>query len=334
MLTHFLVEFYKAQIFFGFANAVAALTVARRGGLEPENLRELNNTYIFLKVSSQISNVLVSITWLMLFLSGQGSAFINILFSMILYLSVGLFSFDVQRMTAQDLSLLQKAYLGGPPECGGYKPWIWCSDDYEVTTISPWDMILSLYILSIYVVASVMLVVAAFVGLRKFIFDRMPNIVSGMESLKYWVHRRSKPELGPLSKVREIGWRARSIYLRNEVFAFLFPIIWSFLVGISIQTLQDFHEEKFYLHDWSFGQAVAILIWVPPLAELLNVEIRGLKKGLQSRVIKPYIVTIETTPEEVAQEDSDSDTELQAVRRSSIHDSHNDETTTRNPAIE
>lgn len=70
MLTHFLVEFYKAQIFFGFANAIAATVVVNQGGLDPQNLRQLNNTYIFLEKNNIIATTLVSITWLMLFSLG------------------------------------------------------------------------------------------------------------------------------------------------------------------------------------------------------------------------------------------------------------------------
>ena len=335
MLIHFLVEFYKAQIFFGFANAVAAFAVAQYGGFEPENLRQLSNTYIFVKDCSLIANSLISNTWLMLFLWGQRSAFNNILFSVTIYLSVGLLRFENRKMTTRDLDLLQKAYLGGPPECGGYKPWIWCSGDFDRHYYSFSVWILTPCVLIIIVVTSAMLVVTACISLRKHIFDRTPNIISGMKSLEYWFHWCIRLLLSSSNKVRKIAWRVRSKYLKNELRAFFcLAVIWTVLVGFTIQLLENLREQKFYLHDWSFGQVVGLLIWVPPLAELLNVKIRGMKRGLQSRLIKPYKVTIETTPEEVLQEDPDSDTELQAFRYSSSHDSHKSETTIRDSAIE
>lgn len=77
-----------------------------------------------------------------------------------------------------------------------------------------------------------------------------------------------------------------------------FSIPWIILIGFVVNILQDFYARNLYSHERSFGQIVTILIWVPHLAEWINVETRGLRKGLQSRIVKPYIVTVETASDD------------------------------------
>lgn len=224
-------------------------------------------------------------------------------------------------MTSRDLNLLQEASLGGPNECGGYKPWVWCIDRRSVGSDIAWlltDGLLVVYRLGVTGFTSIMLIVM---------------VLNSLSFSKYLARIRSENEiLSALITETLEWWEAGSNFItkrmRPDLAFCIFTILWIVLISLVLNILQDFRAHYLYSHDWSFGQIVAILIWVPPLAEWLNVEIRGLKKGLQSRVVKPYIVTIEATSDEGHQESSDVseglqeasdvDEELQAVRNSRV----------------
>ena len=42
---------------------------------------------------------------------------------------------------------------------------------------------------------------------------------------------------------------------------------------------------------WTFGQIVAITVWTPPLCEYFHLELRGMKRGFQHRLLPPYTIS-------------------------------------------
>ena len=43
---------------------------------------------------------------------------------------------------------------------------------------------------------------------------------------------------------------------------------------------------------WTFGQVVAVTVWTPPLCEYFHLEMRGMKRGFQHRLLPPYTVSV------------------------------------------
>ena len=49
-------------------------------------------------------------------------------------------------------------------------------------------------------------------------------------------------------------------------------------------------QAKIDLHTWTFGQIVAITVWAPPLCEYFHLELLGMTRGFQHRLLRPYKV--------------------------------------------
>ena len=55
-------------------------------------------------------------------------------------------------------------------------------------------------------------------------------------------------------------------------------------------------QAQIEMHSWTFGQIVAITIWAPPLCEYFHLELRGMKRGFQHRLLPPYKIIATATP--------------------------------------
>ena len=72
-------------------------------------------------------------------------------------------------------------------------------------------------------------------------------------------------------------------------------LYWIFLGGIvcfafDFLGLASF-QTKVDRQTWTFGQVVAITVWTPPLCEYVHLEMRGMKRGFQHRLLPPYTVS-------------------------------------------
>ena len=66
------------------------------------------------------------------------------------------------------------------------------------------------------------------------------------------------------------------------------------------RSLASFHAQV-DTHTWSFGQIVAITVWAPPLCEYLHLELRGMTRGFQHRLLPPYKIMAAANPPAAAQ---------------------------------
>lgn len=123
-----LTDFHKAQCFFMLAINIAALVVIQRGGFDPQSLQQMYNTYLFLRVLAVNGFLPITFTLTNLYLVGMLSWFLTLLSSVTIALSVatlasaGQFNPSVADMTR----LAELAASGGPEECDGRKPGIYC----------------------------------------------------------------------------------------------------------------------------------------------------------------------------------------------------------------
>ncbi|KAL8893900.1 MAG: hypothetical protein Q9192_004810 [Flavoplaca navasiana] len=107
---------------------IAALVVIQRGGFDPQSLQQMYNTYVFLGVLAVNGFLPITFTLTNLYLVGMLSwfltllSFVTIILSVPTLASVGQFNPSVADMT----SLADLAASGGPKECDGRKPGIYC----------------------------------------------------------------------------------------------------------------------------------------------------------------------------------------------------------------
>ena len=107
---------------------IAALVVIQRGGFDPQSLQQMYNTYIFLRVLAVNGFLPITFTLTNLYLVGMLSWFLSLLSFVTIALSVatlacvGQFNPSLANMTG----LAELAASGGPEECDGRKPGIYC----------------------------------------------------------------------------------------------------------------------------------------------------------------------------------------------------------------
>ena len=82
-------------------------------------------------------------------------------------------------------------------------------------------------------------------------------------------------------------------------------LYWIFFLGCIVCFALDFLSLALFLtkvdhRTWTFGQVVAITVWTPPLCEYFHLEVRGMKRGFQHRLLPPYTVSAtDSTPRPV-----------------------------------
>ena len=107
---------------------IAALVVVDRGGFNPQSLQQIYNTHIFLRVLAINGFLPITLTLTDLYLVGMLSWFLILLSAVTVILSIGTLT-SVGRFdpSEPDMSILKTlAASGGPRECDGIQPGIYC----------------------------------------------------------------------------------------------------------------------------------------------------------------------------------------------------------------
>ena len=73
-------------------------------------------------------------------------------------------------------------------------------------------------------------------------------------------------------------------------------LYWIIFLGCIVCFAFDFlglasFQTKVDHQTWTFGQIVAITVWTPPLCEYFHLELRGMKRGFQHRLLPPYTIS-------------------------------------------
>ena len=322
----FFTEFYKAQISFAIANNIAAYVITKQGGFDADNLRELRNNYQFLVAANSFTSLLLFISLMILYrLRKQSSWFFSGLFYLIVYTSTYFFSFASNKMTAKDLAALKESFPGGPVECGGYSPWTWCDgNDRDVIAVG-WLQLNRVTMLLI----TTMAIMGELIG-RGYAgsFKALMNIaIRAIRLLEYLLgYDRNEPiRMAPINWVggpcdsKQSGEYLALLASKADKWLSGFPglpLIFALglmcMFSISGTLAAYFIAAGLITHEWNFGQSFAVLIWLAPLSEWLNVELREMKKGLQSRIIEPYKLTSHDDGSQHSRESS-SDGERESV---------------------
>ena len=282
-LTYFMIEFVKAQVFFTLSNTIATLKIQFTGGLKPETLNVLSKSYSVLVYYNTMSIALLAMTFVMLIMTKKIPWLLHLIFYLAAFPSLALLADP--KMSVENLDHLNTRFIDGPEACGGFKPWVWCLTD-DLYDGDPWDVLL---------IAKFFLSVCVATGTIVNCFSRS-CLEEERQLLNDGNHR---PRRGDGSQARyyrflgiKISSNLPSDALHNSYIGFCIlgtiPLIFTGLL------LNQIRLAGFNTREWDFGQIVAVLIWAAPIAELLNVELRGMKKGLQSRIISPYTVTKHT----------------------------------------
>ncbi|KAL6716184.1 hypothetical protein ACLMJK_005750 [Lecanora helva] len=123
-----LTDFHKSQCFFMLATNIAALVAVNRGGLDPQSLQQIYNTWIFLKVVAVNGYLPVSFTLANLYVVDMLSWYIILISAITVALSVATSAvvgkFEPSESDMKKLATF--AATGGPADCGYTQPGIYC----------------------------------------------------------------------------------------------------------------------------------------------------------------------------------------------------------------
>lgn len=350
------------------ATNIAALVVIKKGGLEPQSLQQMYNTWSFFKVVAINGFLPITFTMTNLYVVGILSWYMIVLSLLTVALSIGTSTavgrFSPSEQEMQNLANIAKS--GGPQECEYRQPGVYCFSgisDGEYTdtsyTFSTVDADSS-SILRFCLVVTVLLLghklnlhnKASIQRLRHFMIARLLSysqmlwvfllispwrrIITCMHStrqkttllhvtrvlkvmisiwkpsalimLEAWLRaaallcRQSRAwqlcatgsnfiYSNAKERIKALGWRGlAALAFRTGVCITIFTFYSNAFV-MFLHDLAWFAKNDVYSKTWNFGQVVAITVWAPPICEFIHLEIRGMQRGFDHRLIPPYKVS-------------------------------------------
>ena len=254
-----LVDFQKAQCWFMLATNIAGLIVEKSGGLEPESLQQLYNTYVFIKViaiggflpitfSLFNLHMIRELAWYPITLS------IVTITVAITTLKVGHASFTPT--TADFGSITDQVSQGSKDSCGKRNLIPLCyyprkGDNFGFNASSSGS--------SANVILAFCLVTLAIILIDH--FCRSDD--STQQKLNRWILQK----LG-VDPTKALFPHAGTV-LRYGTPAFHFVFFWLYIYCFVLFSLDLnwFRENDVYDPGWGFGQIVAVVVWLPMLID-------------------------------------------------------------------
>ena len=261
-ITPAVVEFQKAQCYFMLATNIAGLIVQTRGGLFPESLQELYNTYIFIKVIAIGGYLPITFILLVLRMLNKVCWYLLILSVVSVGVAIGnLYQTTNFSPSHDDLAYLQsQSVQGGPDSCGGNNPITWC---YHPIGVNYYGFRATNSGDGADDILKVCLVTLALLIIEHFWHSTDGTNRKTRDHLFRSCLRGSKADqFRRLTTVTRWLWK----YVVPALFA-LFIVGYLYCFAVFADDLNWFRLNEIYDPTWAFGQIVAILVWAPPLCE-------------------------------------------------------------------
>ena len=259
-LTSALVEFHKAQCFFVLAIDIAAQVDRTKGGLQPESLQQLYNTWVLIKSISIGGYLPVTFTLFNLHLVDLVSWYLlslticTVAVSIATLITIGKFN-----PSDADIRYLNTtSSTNGPPACGERTPGAWCYVPISLNHYSD-DPSNGAYSMLAFCVFVLFLLMAKQLGADSYL------------------SQLSSQRLFRIIETCKVIMSAYWLRVFQSAFIVLFYAtiigLYLYFFGIFCQDLAWFASNG-VSNTWSFGQVVAITVWAGPLCEYIHLEIR------------------------------------------------------------
>lgn len=278
-----LVAFQKAQCFFMLATNIAGFVIEQSGGLAPQSLQQLYNTYIFIKVIAIGGFLPITFTLLNLHIIKQLSWYLLTL--SIMTIAVATTTLTIRNSsfmpTQEDFDqIMAAASQGGPSSCASQNLAPSCFNPqkdgnyFGFGSSSNGDGANAILVFC--------LITLAVIVADHFCRSDDPN----QQNINRWILESlgiatSKPLFPHASTILHFGTAA---------FHFIFFWLYIYCFYIFGGDLDWFSSNNIYDPSWGFGQIVAILVWAPTLCDYLWDQIRGIPKGFEHRLSERYEV--------------------------------------------
>ena len=268
-LTGALVGFHKAQCWFMLAANIAGLVVETSGGLQPESLQQLYNTYIFIKVLAIGGYLPITFTLLNLHMIKQLSWYPIAL--SIATIAVATTTLSVKgrafKPTVEDFNhITSLTRQNGPPTCASQNLVPWCYSPRKDGNYFGFDASSSGS-------GANGVLIFSLITLSLIITD---HFCRSDDPKQRSINRRILNTLGIRAPTSKPLFRHAGTVLRVGTPLFHFVFFWLYVYAFYLfgEDLDWFSANDVYDPSWGFGQIVAIAVWAPTLADYLWDQIR------------------------------------------------------------
>ena len=267
--TSALVSFHKAQCWFMLATNAAGLIVEASGGLEPDSLQQLYNTYVLIKVIAIGGYLPITFTLLNLHMIKQLSWYPITLSTATIAVAITTLKLGTSDFTptVEDFDHITSLTSSGAPNsnsCGPHNLAPLCYSprkDYNQigfnasSSGSSANVILALCLVTLAIIL-------------------VDHFCRSDDARQQQINRRILKKLG-ISPSKPLFPHAGAA-LRFGTMAFHFVFFWLYVYCFYVfgEDLYWFGSEKIYDPSWGFGQLVAIAVWLPTLGDYLWDQIR------------------------------------------------------------
>ncbi|KAL8721026.1 MAG: hypothetical protein Q9181_007795 [Wetmoreana brouardii] len=139
--------------------------------------------------------------------------------------------------------------------------------------------------------------------------DRLQESRAGQFLMAIWTSICFKME----KRVRMRGWKGFAKSFFKAVLFVVFLSLYLKFFNMFLHNLAWFAKNNVYNNSWNFGQVFAITVWLPPICEFVHLEIRGVQRGFDHRLLPPFRVYRSSDLEhDAAARSSDTLTEVQS----------------------
>lgn len=139
-------------------------------------------------------------------------------------------------------------------------------------------------------------------------FPALYRKISSLRRLEYWItaqgtkfrnskawqtyaYRSARIWHDVQERARTIRWKhSVQVAFKSGVFI-LFSSLYLRFFTMFLRDLAWFAKNNVYSDTWNFGQIVAITVWAPPIVEFIHLEIRGVQRGFDHRLLPPFGVS-------------------------------------------
>ncbi|KAL8992287.1 MAG: hypothetical protein Q9169_007216 [Polycauliona sp. 2 TL-2023] len=346
-----LTDFHKAQCFSMLAINIATLVAIQRGGFDLKSLQQIYDTYVFLQVLAVNGFLPITFTLANLYLVGMLSCFLVLLSTVTVVLSIATLTsvgkFNPSEADMRNLATL--AASGGPPECDGMQPGIYClqlmrsnsgvDDFYDGQSIPKYAWTILGFCLAILLALIGCQLQIQNTGIvrstQRYVTPKVYTTARFVTALSRVVHRETANRLpSGISHAARTYWnqtlnllvileaapvvhttrlKTTSIWqfctegvshmhqqrgcqswfklaLRTAVYVVVFTFYVRFY-NIYLHDLAWFAENNVNGNTWNFGQVFAITVWLPPVVEYIHLEMRGMHRAFDHRLVPPFRIS-------------------------------------------
>ncbi|KAL8767693.1 MAG: hypothetical protein Q9209_005873 [Squamulea sp. 1 TL-2023] len=175
---------------------------------------------------------------------------------------------------AEMRNLTMVAVTGGPPECDATQTFL----ILEKAALAHWEQALQPFVIYSQIIP--------FTWSHRWLLAQMPKA----KTTRAWrffsdsAHRIQQ-------QLRAFGWQPSLELALRVVVYIVFLTFYVRFYNMFLHDLAWFASNEVIGNTWNFGQVFAITVWAPPIIEYIHLEMRGMQRAFDYRLLPPFRVS-------------------------------------------